>query len=101
MASLVQNNNEHSMTSPEQKFTGEFGALAGDKSPSLPGTTNFGKSIDRQAAHMTDTTQQLAPEHPPPLLPDHAGSIPELDAIIIGGGGGGVGAYSYIHVHIL
>ena len=39
MASLVQNNNEHSLTSPEQKCTGEFGALAGDKSPSLPGTT--------------------------------------------------------------
>jgi hypothetical protein len=41
MASLVQNK-----TSPEQKCTGEFGALAGDKSPSLPGTTNrgFGKS---------------------------------------------------------
>ena len=37
MASLVQNNNEHSLTSPEQKCTGEFGALAGDKSPSLPG----------------------------------------------------------------
>jgi hypothetical protein len=40
--------NEHSLTSPEQKFTGEFGALAGDKSPSLPGTTNradFGKSM--------------------------------------------------------
>ena len=42
MASLVQNNNEHSLTSPEQKCTGEFGALAGDKSPSLPGTTNRG-----------------------------------------------------------
>jgi hypothetical protein len=41
-ASLVQNNNEHSLTSPEQKCTGEFGALAGDKSPSLPGTTNRG-----------------------------------------------------------
>jgi hypothetical protein len=44
MASLVQNNNEHSLTSPEQKCTGEFGALAGDKSPSLPGTADFGKS---------------------------------------------------------
>ena len=42
MASLVQNNNEHSLTSPEQKCTGEFGALAGDKSPSLSGTTNRG-----------------------------------------------------------
>ena len=42
MASLVQNNNEHSLTSPEQKCTGEFGALAGDKSPSLPGTTTRG-----------------------------------------------------------
>jgi hypothetical protein len=42
MASLVQNNNEHSLTSPEQKCSGEFGALAGDKSPSLPGTTNRG-----------------------------------------------------------
>jgi hypothetical protein len=39
---LVQNNNEHSLTSPEQKCTGDFGALAGDKSPSLPGTTNRG-----------------------------------------------------------
>ena len=47
MASLVQNNNEHSLTSPEQKCTGEFGALAGDKSPSLPEprTADFGKSI--------------------------------------------------------
>ena len=45
MASLVQNNNEHSLTSPEQKCTGEFGALAGDKSPSLPGTADFGKSM--------------------------------------------------------
>jgi hypothetical protein len=42
MASLVQNNNEHSLTSPAQKCTGEFGALAGNKSPSLPGTTNRG-----------------------------------------------------------
>ena len=42
MASLVQNNNEHSLTSPEQKCAGEFGVLAGDKSPSLPGTTNRG-----------------------------------------------------------
>ena len=42
MASLVQNNNEHSLTSAEQKCTGEFGALAGDKSSSLPGTTNRG-----------------------------------------------------------
>jgi hypothetical protein len=46
MASLVQNNNEHSLTSPDQKCTGEFGALfgalAGDKSPSLPGTTHRG-----------------------------------------------------------
>jgi hypothetical protein len=25
MASLVQNNNEHSLTSPAQKSTGEFG----------------------------------------------------------------------------
>ena len=25
---------------------------------------------------MTDTTRQSAPEHPPPPLPDHAGSIP-------------------------
>ena len=32
----------NSLTSPEQKCTGEFGALAGDKSPSLPGTTNRG-----------------------------------------------------------
>jgi hypothetical protein len=38
----AKNNNEHSLTSPEQKCTGEFGALAGDKSPSLPGTTNRG-----------------------------------------------------------
>jgi hypothetical protein len=42
MASLVQNNNENSLTSPEQKCTGEFDALEGDKSPSLPGTTNRG-----------------------------------------------------------
>jgi hypothetical protein len=42
MASLVKNYNEHSLTSPEQKCTGEFGALGGDKSPSLPGTTNRG-----------------------------------------------------------
>jgi hypothetical protein len=42
MALLVQNNNEHSLTSPEQKCTGEFGALVGDKSLSLPGTTNRG-----------------------------------------------------------
>jgi hypothetical protein len=27
-----------------KKCTGEFGALAGDKSPSLPGTADFGKS---------------------------------------------------------
>ena len=40
MASLVQNNHEHSLTSPEQECTGEFGTLAGDKSPSLPETTN-------------------------------------------------------------
>jgi hypothetical protein len=40
--SLLCDNNEHSLTSPEQKCTGEFGALAGDKSPSLPGTTNRG-----------------------------------------------------------
>ena len=38
MASLVQNNNEHSLTSPEQKCIGEFGSLAGDKSLSLPRT---------------------------------------------------------------
>ena len=46
MASLVQNNNEHSLTSPEQKCVGEFGALAGDKSPSFqePRTADFGKS---------------------------------------------------------
>jgi hypothetical protein len=42
MASLVQNNNEHSLTSPEQKCTGEFGALAGDKSLLLAETTNRG-----------------------------------------------------------
>ena len=42
MASLVQNNNEHSLTSPEQECTCEFDALAGEKSPSLPGTTNRG-----------------------------------------------------------
>ena len=28
---------------------------------------------------MTDTTQQLAPEPPPPPLPDNAGSIPGLE----------------------
>jgi hypothetical protein len=39
--SLLCDNNEHSLTSPEQKCTGEFGALAGDN-PSLPGTTNRG-----------------------------------------------------------
>ena len=44
MASIVQNNNSIALTSPEQKCTGEFGALAGDKSPSLPGTADFGKS---------------------------------------------------------
>ena len=65
MASLVQNNNEHSLTSPEQKCTGEFGALAGDKSPSLPGTTNadFGKSrrlaqLCIFTAHVGKTSQQ-------------------------------------------
>ena len=41
-ANLKVSNNEHSLTSPEQKCTGEFGTLAGDKSPSLPGTTNRG-----------------------------------------------------------
>jgi hypothetical protein len=32
------------------------------------------------AAHMTDTTRQSAPEPPPPPpLPDHAGSIPDIE----------------------
>ena len=37
---------------------------------------NSNTIVDGRAAHMTDTTRQSAPEHPPPPLPDHAGSIP-------------------------
>jgi hypothetical protein len=60
MASLVQNNNEHSLTSPEQKCTGELGALAGDKSLSLPRTADFGKSIIIDETTDISTTSQLA-----------------------------------------
>ena len=37
---------------------------------------NSNTIVDGRAAHMIDTTRQSAPEHPPPPLPDHAGSIP-------------------------
>jgi hypothetical protein len=41
---------------------------------------NSNTVVDGRVAHMTDTTRQSAPEHPPPPLPDHAGSIPGLTA---------------------
>jgi hypothetical protein len=59
MASLVQNNNEHSLMSPEQKCTGEFGAPAGDKSLSLPRTADFGKSIQAPAILVNQFTDDF------------------------------------------
>jgi hypothetical protein len=46
MASLVQNNNEHSLTSPEQKCTGELARLRVTKVRRFqePRTADFGKS---------------------------------------------------------
>ena len=57
MASLVQNNNEHSLTSPEQKCTGEFGALPVTKVRRFhePRTADFGKSTRNTCVHATTT----------------------------------------------